>query len=107
MPKRTQATSICSRTLTPCSTSSTGEPMSLVNSSVPGFVGGVSQQPPDVRHISQCEGMVNMVPSVAAGTRKRTGSRMIAKLASAGVDYRYAFVHPMDRGVSGTDDERY
>ena len=77
--------------------------MPLVNSAIPALVGGVSQQPPALRHPTQVEAMDNMVPSLAAGLRKRIGTKHVNKIVPAGVDHQYAFVHTIDRGT----DERY
>jgi hypothetical protein len=75
----------------------------LVNHPIPSFIGGVSQQPAFQRHASQVDEMVNMVPSLASGTRKRTGSQFAAKLGTT--DWTNAFVHGINRGT-GTS-ERY
>jgi hypothetical protein len=76
----------------------------LVNQAIPSFVGGVSQQPATVRHPSQVDLMQNMVPSVASGARKRTGTAHGKKLTTT--DWTNAFVHAIDRGTTGTT-ERY
>jgi hypothetical protein len=76
--------------------------MGLVSQAVPSLVGGVTQQAPSVRHPSQVTSMVNMVPSIASGLRKRIGTIHMHKLAG-GFDYTNAFVHTIDRG----DGERY
>jgi hypothetical protein len=76
--------------------------MPLVSQAVPSLVGGVTQQAPSVRHPSQVTSMVNMVPSIASGLRKRIGTIHKQKLNST-LDYTNAFVHSIDRG----DGERY
>lgn len=78
--------------------------MALVNRPIPSLIGGVSQQPPSMRHESQVDVMENCVPSVASGVRKRTGSTNVARLSAA--DHSLAFAHKIDRGTSDTL-ERY
>lgn len=49
--------------------------MSLVNSSIPNLMNGVSQQPYALRLPSQCEEQINALASVVEGLRKRPPSR--------------------------------
>lgn len=42
-----------------------------VNQAIPSFINGVSQQPPTVRLSSQCELLINSLPTVSDGTSKR------------------------------------
>jgi len=77
----------------------------LVNRPIPSFVGGVSQQPPSIRHPSQVEKLENMVPSIAAGLRRRAGTKHVSALPTG--NYTNAFVHTIDRGTAGSTDERY
>jgi hypothetical protein len=76
--------------------------MPLVSQVIPTLVGGVTQQAPSVRHPSQVTSMVNMVPSISSGLRKRIGTIHRQKIGGS-INYVNAFVHAIDRG----DGERY
>jgi hypothetical protein len=89
----------------------------IINHSLPSLIGGVSQQAAVQRHPSQVEDMVNMVPSVSSGLRRRWGTQHIAQLTAtprvtgtAGPKsvafYPEAFVHGINRGTDD-DAERY
>ncbi|WP_448955723.1 phage nozzle protein [Labrys neptuniae] len=54
--------------------------MSLVSSTIPNLVNGVSQQPYAMRLASQAEEQVNAYSSVVEGLRKRPPTKFIAKL---------------------------
>lgn len=54
--------------------------MSLISTTIPNLVNGVSQQPYALRLASQCEEQVNGHSSVVEGLRKRPGTKHIAKL---------------------------
>ena len=69
--------------------------MSLVSSSLPNLVNGVSQQPYVQRLISQGEIQLNGYSSLVEGLRKRPPSRHVAKLRSTPVSN--AYVHTINR----------
>lgn len=75
--------------------------MGLTNVPIASLIGGVSQQPASVRHPSQCEEVVNMVPSVANGLRTRQGSSF--KTQIIGTQFAAPFTHKIVRDES----ERY
>lgn len=54
----------------------------LLSSDVPSIANGVSQQPPAIRLPSQLEGMVNCVPSLVEGTKKRPPREHVSRLSS-------------------------
>jgi hypothetical protein len=56
--------------------------MPLISSSIPNLINGVSQQPAALRLASQCEQMVNCMPSPVEGLKKRPPAQHIAKLFS-------------------------
>jgi hypothetical protein len=78
--------------------------MSLVSSTIPNLVGGISQQPPALRLTTACEFMENTWPSIVSGLQKRPPTLHLANLGealSAGAtgylierneDYRYLVV---------------
>ena len=68
--------------------------MSLVSTTVPNLINGVSQQPFALRLASQCEEQVNGFSSPVDGLRKRAGSRHIARLLGASGN---AFIHTINR----------
>lgn len=69
--------------------------MSLISSTIPNFVNGVSQQPYTLRLSSQGAGQLNGLSTVSSGLRKRPPSEHIAKIADFAVSNR--FVHLLDR----------
>jgi hypothetical protein len=75
--------------------------MTLISSSVPGLLGGVSQQPSSVRFPNQAEASDNALASVVDGLIKRPPTENIAKVIAG--DPGIAKVHTIDRGVG----ERY
>lgn len=56
--------------------------MSLISTTIPNLVNGVSQQPYAMRLASQCQEQINAHSSVVEGLRKRPGTRHLAKLPS-------------------------
>lgn len=56
--------------------------MSLISTSIPNLVNGVSQQPSALRLSSQCEEQINGLASVVEGLRKRPCTRHIARLTT-------------------------
>jgi len=81
--------------------------MSLVSRPYPGLFGGVSQQPPAMRHPTHCSEQLNAVATVVDGLYKRPGTTMQAALAltsgfqSVAGSYGFAHGHVIDKGSSG------
>lgn len=75
----------------------------LINSPIPSLIGGVSQQPANLRHPTQVDAMLNCVPSIAHGVGKRAGFQYVATLSSA--DHSDSYVFGIDRGTDVS--ERY
>ena len=69
--------------------------MSLVSSSIPNFVNGVSQQPYTLRLSSQGELQENGLSTVSSGLRKRPPTEHLVKISSTPLTD--AFVHMIDR----------
>lgn len=69
--------------------------MSLISSSIPNFVNGVSQQPYTLRLTSQGELQENGLSTVSSGLRKRPPTEHLAKISS--VPLTDAFLHMIDR----------
>jgi hypothetical protein len=58
----------------------------LITTSIPNFIGGISQQPPSIRSSSEAEDIENAVPSPVEGLIKRPPTEHVAAVAnSAGV----------------------
>lgn len=75
--------------------------MSLISSSIPNLVNGVSQQPYTLRLSSQAEAQENGYSTVAKGLKKRPPTRHIAKLTTNTLDN--AYLHTINRDSN----ERY
>jgi hypothetical protein len=75
--------------------------MSLVSSTIPNLINGVSQQPPEIRLPSQCEVQENGISSVVNGLEKRPGTEHVKKLDVASISG--AFIHTIQRD----EDESY
>jgi hypothetical protein len=69
--------------------------MSLISSSIPNLVNGVSQQPPTLRLTSQAEAQENGISTVAKGLKKRPPTRHIAKLSETPLTG--AYLHTINR----------
>jgi len=69
--------------------------MSIISSTIPNLVNGVSQQPYALRLASQAEEQINALSSVVEGLRKRPPSRHVAKIANA--DLGDAHIHMINR----------
>lgn len=69
--------------------------MSLVSSSIPNLINGVSQQPFTLRLASQSTEQINALSSVVDGLRKRPPSIHLAQLTSTPLDG--AFSHTINR----------
>lgn len=68
--------------------------MSLISTTIPNLVNGVSQQPYALRLASQCQEQINGHSSVVEGLRKRPGTRHIARLEGVSGS---AFIHTINR----------
>ncbi|HHK0424572.1 TPA: hypothetical protein ACQQIU_002744 [Pseudomonas aeruginosa] len=68
--------------------------MSLISTTIPNLVNGVSQQPYAMRLASQCEEQINAHSSVVEGLRKRPGTRHLAKLPNIAGNI---FIHTINR----------
>lgn len=73
--------------------------MSLISSSVPNLVGGVSQQPPALRLPNQAQRQENALASAFEGLTKRPPTEHVAALTN----YTEAAIHVIDRDAT----ERY
>jgi hypothetical protein len=71
--------------------------MPLISSSIPNLINGVSQQPAALRLASQCEQMVNCMPSPVEGLKKRPPAQHIAKLFSGSAGSTRPFTTIVDR----------
>lgn len=69
--------------------------MSLISSSIPNFVNGISQQPFTLRLSSQGEIQENGLSTVSSGLRKRPPTEHLAKISSTPLTD--AFIHMIDR----------
>lgn len=75
--------------------------MTLISSTIPNLVNGVSQQPYALRLSSQCEAQINGYSSVVEGLKKRPPARFIAKISDT--SFSNAYIHTINRDA----DERY
>jgi len=71
--------------------------MPLISSSIPNLINGVSQQPAALRLASQCEQMVNCMPSPVEGLKKRPPAQHLAKLFSGSAGANRPFTTIVDR----------
>lgn len=71
--------------------------MPLISSSIPNLINGVSQQPAALRLASQCEQMVNCMPSPVEGLKKRPPMQHLAKLFSGSAGANRPFTTIVDR----------
>jgi hypothetical protein len=71
--------------------------MPLISSSIPNLINGVSQQPAALRLASQCEQMVNCMPSPVEGLKKRPPAQHIAKLFAGSAGATRPFTTIVDR----------
>jgi hypothetical protein len=74
--------------------------MPLISSSIPNLINGVSQQPAALRLASQCEQMVNCMPSPVEGLKKRPPAQHVAKLFSGSAGAGRPFTTIVDRDGS-------
>lgn len=71
--------------------------MTLVTQSIPALIGGVSQQAPSQRLVTQVERQENCLNSITQGMRKRPNTELLSYLATQGLDLTQAHVHQIDR----------
>lgn len=71
--------------------------MPLISSSIPNLINGVSQQPAALRLASQCEQMVNCMPSPVEGLKKRPPAQHVAKLFPGSAGFSRPFTTIVDR----------
>jgi hypothetical protein len=76
----------------------------LINKPIPSLIGGVSEQPANLRHPTQVESMTNCSPEISVGLSKRAGSDLVERLST--LDHSDSYCFGIDRGTSGTS-ERY
>lgn len=69
--------------------------MALINITIPGLYGGVSQQSPEMRFDTQVTEMINCYPTLIGGVSKRPPASLIRSDATFPTD---AFVYTYDRG---------
>lgn len=77
--------------------------MSLVTSSIPNLINGVSQQPYALRLSSQCEEQINAHSSVVEGLRKRPPTKFKFSFPASTNDEKRILIHQINRDTS----ERY
>ena len=75
--------------------------MSLISSSIPNFVNGVSQQPYTLRLVSQGEVQENGLSTVSQGLKKRPPTKHLKKIQN--IPLGNCFIHTINRDTS----ERY
>ena len=70
--------------------------MSLINTTIPGLYGGVSQQTPELRHKTQVTEMINVYPTIIGGVQKRPPSTTAYNDNTFPQD---SFIYAYDRGA--------
>lgn len=70
--------------------------MGLVNQTLPGLYGGVSQQAPELRHDTQVSEMVNCYPTIIGGVQKRPPTVVAYNDDTFPTD---SFIYAYDRGA--------
>ena len=75
--------------------------MSLVSSTIPNLIGGISQQPASIRLKTQGSAQINGISDVVDGLQKRPGTEHIAKISTSALSG--AFIHALKRD----EDEAY
>ena len=71
--------------------------MSLVSTSIPNLINGVSQQPAALRLGSQAESVVNCMSSAVEGLKKRPPMNHVARLFTGSAGSTRPFTHVVDR----------
>ena len=54
--------------------------MTAITQKIPNFIGGISQQPDELKPEGSLREALNVIPDVTDGLRKRAGSRLINPL---------------------------
>lgn len=67
--------------------------MALVSETIPALWGGISQQSPASRHVTQCDDMVNCLPSIVRGLSKRPPLEHVATITQMDGDAKAHFMH--------------
>ncbi len=75
--------------------------LTLISSTIPNLINGVSQQPYSLRLSSQAEAQLNGYSSVVEGLKKRPPARFVAKISDTPLGN--AYIHMINRDAS----ERY
>jgi len=70
--------------------------MALVNQTIAGLYGGVSQQTPELRHNTQVSEMVNVYPTIIGGVQKRPPAQLVYNDSTFPTD---SFIYAYDRGA--------
>lgn len=78
--------------------------MGLIHNHIDSVYNGVSKQSTDLRLATQCEEMINVIPSVDRGTRKRNPTEKITTPSNVTFNQ---FSHKYDKGLSGETEEKY
>ena len=78
--------------------------MALVHNQIDSFYNGVSKQSVNLRLPTQCEEMINVIPSVDRGTRRRNPTEFM--FTPTNINEKQ-FSHSYDKGLSGSTAERY
>lgn len=69
----------------------------LINHNINNLSGGVSRQPYESRYDNQVEEMINFIPTVAQGLRRRNPINTIGSISGLSNSF-YPYVHSYDRG---------
>lgn len=75
--------------------------MTLISTTIPNLINGVSQQPYSLRLSSQAEAQINGYSSVVEGLKKRAPARFVAKISDTSLGR--AYIHMINRDLT----ERY
>lgn len=70
--------------------------MALISQTIQALFNGVSQQSPATRSESQCEELINCIPTIVKGVGRRGGLNHVAQLKATTIDAN-ALVHFIDR----------
>ena len=78
--------------------------MALINQTIQSLHGGVSNQNIELRREDQVEEMINAIPTLSLGTRRRNPTRRLKNNVTH-VDNQWLYVY--DRGLTGSNTEQY
>jgi hypothetical protein len=56
--------------------------MTSITQKIPGFIGGISQQPDELKPVGTVRDAVNIIPDITKGVIKRPGGRLVQPLAA-------------------------